>query len=72
MMWNPIKMNDAQDVVSILSPVSRVDLLRRGSNYTLVTHRGADVTIQGLGNDLRYALEVWHQAAGVTAKDCKN
>lgn len=60
-----------ENLCSILTPITHVELKKRGKTYTLVIHRGEDVTIQGLGESLHHALAMWNQAASNASNECR-
>ena len=57
-----------ETLAQIETPVTRVDLKKRGNTYTLVTHTEDGISIRALGTNLREALAEWNRVAEVATQ----
>lgn len=57
-----------ETLAQIETPVTRVDLKKRGNTYTLVTHTTEGISIRSLGTNLREALAEWNRVAEVATQ----
>jgi hypothetical protein len=57
-----------ETLAGIETPITRVDLKKRGDTYTLVTHTAEGISIRPLGKDLHAALDEWNRVAEVAAQ----